>query len=147
MVGPSVVQAIITRTGSNWMGFPFLLALCAASSLAIFFFVDVERGACGGDRVRVCVCVTADAAQGARMRRSGRRSAVRGWARRMAVWRRWRRCRTRSEQILGGGRGRDFGSGGDSVGCTSKLAFERSMEHDSHHLLSRALKVALLLLL
>ncbi|KAL6309818.1 MFS general substrate transporter [Sparassis latifolia] len=44
MIGPNVVQAIIDDTGDNWKGFPFLFALCAAASLAIWFGVDVTRG-------------------------------------------------------------------------------------------------------
>jgi hypothetical protein len=44
LVGPNVVQAIIDNTGSNWMGFPFLFALCAAASLTIWFAVDVDKG-------------------------------------------------------------------------------------------------------
>jgi hypothetical protein len=44
MIGPNVVQAIIDRTGSVWMGFPFLFALCAAASLVIWFGVNVEQG-------------------------------------------------------------------------------------------------------
>jgi hypothetical protein len=44
MIGPNVVQAIVDRTGNNWMGFPFLLGLCSVSSLIIWFWVDVPRG-------------------------------------------------------------------------------------------------------
>ncbi|PPQ70377.1 hypothetical protein CVT26_013842 [Gymnopilus dilepis] len=44
MIGPNVIQAIIDRSGSNWMGFPFLFALCASASLVIWFFIDVEKG-------------------------------------------------------------------------------------------------------
>jgi MFS-type transporter involved in bile tolerance (Atg22 family) len=44
MLGPSVVQAIIDRSGNNWMGFPFLFALCAAASIVIWVWVDVEQG-------------------------------------------------------------------------------------------------------
>jgi len=44
MIGPNVIQAIINHTGSNWKGFPFLFALCAAASLVIWFFVDVKQG-------------------------------------------------------------------------------------------------------
>jgi hypothetical protein len=44
MIGPNVVQAIVDRTGNNWMGFPFLLGLCTTSSLIIWFWVDVPRG-------------------------------------------------------------------------------------------------------
>ncbi|KAF5333244.1 hypothetical protein D9611_002776 [Ephemerocybe angulata] len=44
MIGPNVIQAIIDKSGDNWMGFPFLFALCAAASLVIWFFVDVEKG-------------------------------------------------------------------------------------------------------
>ncbi|KAG6848590.1 hypothetical protein H0H93_015639 [Arthromyces matolae] len=43
-IGPNVIQAIIDNTGNNWMGFPFLFALCAAASLVIWFGVDVEKG-------------------------------------------------------------------------------------------------------
>ena len=44
MIGPNVIQAIIDKSGSNWMGFPFLFALCACASLVIWFAVDVEKG-------------------------------------------------------------------------------------------------------
>ena len=63
MIGPNVIQAIIDHTGiysrsfippsalphetvpgNNWMGFPFLFALCVSAALVIWFFVDVEKG-------------------------------------------------------------------------------------------------------
>ncbi|KAG6894689.1 hypothetical protein C0992_005116 [Termitomyces sp. T32_za158] len=44
MIGPNVIQAIIDATGNNWMGFPFLFALCACASLVIWFGVDVAKG-------------------------------------------------------------------------------------------------------
>ncbi|EJD01666.1 MFS general substrate transporter [Fomitiporia mediterranea MF3/22] len=44
MIGPNVIQAIIDRTGNNWMGFPFLFALCLSAGLVIWFGVDVEKG-------------------------------------------------------------------------------------------------------
>ncbi|KAF5363871.1 hypothetical protein D9756_000068 [Leucocoprinus leucothites] len=44
MIGPNVIQAIIDKSGSNWMGFPFLFALCASASLIIWFGVDVHKG-------------------------------------------------------------------------------------------------------
>lgn len=44
MIGPNVIQAIINRTGNNWMGFPFLFAICFAASLVIWLGVDVEKG-------------------------------------------------------------------------------------------------------
>ncbi|KAG6919784.1 hypothetical protein DXG01_001623 [Tephrocybe rancida] len=44
MIGPNVIQAIIDKSGSNWMGFPFLFALCACASLVIWFCVDVTKG-------------------------------------------------------------------------------------------------------
>jgi len=44
MIGPNVIQAIINNTGNNWMGFPFLFAICTAASLVIWFGVDVEKG-------------------------------------------------------------------------------------------------------
>lgn len=44
MIGPNVIQAIIDKSGSNWMGFPFLFALCASASLVIWFGVDVHKG-------------------------------------------------------------------------------------------------------
>ncbi|KAF7432651.1 hypothetical protein PC9H_004593 [Pleurotus ostreatus] len=44
MIGPNVIQAIIDRSGSNWMGFPFLFALCACASIVIWLFVDVHKG-------------------------------------------------------------------------------------------------------
>lgn len=43
-IGPNVIQAIINSTGSNWKGFPFLFALCAAASVTIWFGVDVTKG-------------------------------------------------------------------------------------------------------
>ena len=42
MIGPNVVQAIIDRTGSSWMGFPFLFALCAVASGVIWLGVCAE---------------------------------------------------------------------------------------------------------
>jgi len=44
MVGSYVVQAIIDNTGNNWMGFPFLFALCTAACLIIWIGVDVPAG-------------------------------------------------------------------------------------------------------
>jgi MFS-type transporter involved in bile tolerance (Atg22 family) len=44
VVGPNVVQAIIDRTGNTWQGFPFLFAICFASSLIIWLAVDVTKG-------------------------------------------------------------------------------------------------------
>ncbi|KAK2459947.1 hypothetical protein APHAL10511_008032 [Amanita phalloides] len=44
MIGPNVIQPIINKTGNNWMGFPFLFAICAAASLVIWFGIDVEKG-------------------------------------------------------------------------------------------------------
>ncbi|KAF9534657.1 MFS general substrate transporter [Crepidotus variabilis] len=44
MIGPNVIQAIIDKSGNNWMGFPFLFALCFCASLTIWFAVDVEKG-------------------------------------------------------------------------------------------------------
>lgn len=44
MIGPNVIQAIINRSGDNWMGFPFLFALSVAAGLTIWFGVDVDRG-------------------------------------------------------------------------------------------------------
>ncbi|KAF7355720.1 Autophagy-related protein [Mycena sanguinolenta] len=44
MIGPNVIQAIIDSSGNNWMGFPFLFALCTAASLVIWFAVDVPKG-------------------------------------------------------------------------------------------------------
>ncbi|KAH8682961.1 autophagy-related protein 22-like protein [Tricladium varicosporioides] len=43
IIGPNVVQAIINSTNNNWLGFPFLFAICAAASIVICF-VDVEKG-------------------------------------------------------------------------------------------------------
>lgn len=43
IIGPNVIQAIINATNNNWMGFPFLFALCTAASIVIWF-VDVEKG-------------------------------------------------------------------------------------------------------
>ncbi|KAJ7510636.1 autophagy-related protein 22-like protein [Mycena galericulata] len=44
IIGPNVIQAIIDSTGNNWMGFPFLFALCTCASLIIWFAVDVPKG-------------------------------------------------------------------------------------------------------
>ncbi|KAK7470043.1 hypothetical protein VKT23_001480 [Stygiomarasmius scandens] len=44
MIGPNVIQAIIDNTGNNWMGFPFLFALCTCASIVIWFAVDVNKG-------------------------------------------------------------------------------------------------------
>jgi len=44
IIGPNVIQAIISHSGNNWSGFPFLFALCAAAGLVIWFGVDVEKG-------------------------------------------------------------------------------------------------------
>ena len=43
IIGPNVIQAIIDNTNNNWMGFPFLFALCTAASIVIWC-VDVEKG-------------------------------------------------------------------------------------------------------
>ncbi|KAL5357682.1 autophagy-related protein 22-like protein [Aspergillus floccosus] len=43
IIGPNVVQAIVNSTQNNWMGFPFLFAVCAAAMIAIGF-VDIEKG-------------------------------------------------------------------------------------------------------
>ena len=43
MVRPNVVQAIINSSNNNWMGFPFLFAICAAASVGVWC-VDVEKG-------------------------------------------------------------------------------------------------------
>ncbi|KAF7935323.1 uncharacterized protein EAE97_008230 [Botrytis byssoidea] len=43
ILGPNVIQAIVNHTNNNWMGFPFLFALCAFASI-IIWFVDVEKG-------------------------------------------------------------------------------------------------------
>lgn len=43
IIGPNVIQAIINKTNNNWLGFPFLFAICAAAS-AVIWFVDVEKG-------------------------------------------------------------------------------------------------------
>lgn len=37
------MQAIINDTENNWMGFPFLFAICAAAMIGIIF-VDIEKG-------------------------------------------------------------------------------------------------------
>ncbi|GME37408.1 putative mfs general substrate transporter protein [Neofusicoccum parvum] len=43
IIGPNVVQVIINSTNNNWLGFPFLVALCTCASIVIWF-VDVEKG-------------------------------------------------------------------------------------------------------
>ncbi|KAG2073623.1 hypothetical protein BDR04DRAFT_294942, partial [Suillus decipiens] len=44
IVGPIVVQVIISKTGNNWHGFPLLFSMCTAASLVIWFRVDVTKG-------------------------------------------------------------------------------------------------------
>ena len=44
VVGPNVIQVIIDKTGNIWQGFPFLFAMCLASSLVIWFAVDIPKG-------------------------------------------------------------------------------------------------------
>jgi hypothetical protein len=43
IIGPNVIQAIINNTRNNWMGFPFLFAICFGAMIAIFF-VDIAKG-------------------------------------------------------------------------------------------------------
>jgi len=43
IIGPNVIQAIINATNNNWIGFPFLFALCSAASIVIWF-VDIDKG-------------------------------------------------------------------------------------------------------
>ncbi|RDW59791.1 autophagy-related protein [Coleophoma cylindrospora] len=43
IIGPNVIQAIINNTNNNWMGFPFLFAICACASVVIWF-VDIDKG-------------------------------------------------------------------------------------------------------
>ncbi|KAJ5240205.1 Major facilitator superfamily domain general substrate transporter [Penicillium chermesinum] len=43
IIGPNVIQAIINDTRNNWMGFPFLFAVCAGAMITIGF-VNVEKG-------------------------------------------------------------------------------------------------------
>lgn len=43
IIGPNVIQAIINNTRDNWMGFPFLFAICFGAMIAIFF-VDITKG-------------------------------------------------------------------------------------------------------
>ncbi|KAJ5728251.1 hypothetical protein N7493_004581 [Penicillium malachiteum] len=43
VIGPNVIQAIINNTRNNWMGFPFLVAICGGAIIAIAF-VDIEKG-------------------------------------------------------------------------------------------------------
>ncbi|KAE8373153.1 hypothetical protein BDV26DRAFT_285341 [Aspergillus bertholletiae] len=43
IIGPNVIQAIINNTQNNWMGFPFLFAICTAAMIMISF-VDVDKG-------------------------------------------------------------------------------------------------------
>ncbi|KAJ5736351.1 uncharacterized protein N7483_001476 [Penicillium malachiteum] len=43
VIGPNVIQAIINNTRNNWMGFPFLVAICGAAIIGIGF-VDIEKG-------------------------------------------------------------------------------------------------------
>jgi hypothetical protein len=43
IIGPNVIQAIINNTRNNWMGFPFLFAICTGAMITICF-VDVAKG-------------------------------------------------------------------------------------------------------
>jgi hypothetical protein len=43
IIGPNVIQAIINNTNNNWMGFPFLFAICTGA-LIVICFVNVEKG-------------------------------------------------------------------------------------------------------
>lgn len=43
IIGPNVIQAIINDTNNNWMGFPFLFAICTGA-LIVICFVNVEQG-------------------------------------------------------------------------------------------------------
>ncbi|OJJ51539.1 hypothetical protein ASPZODRAFT_88026 [Penicilliopsis zonata CBS 506.65] len=43
IIGPNVVQAIINDTQNNWMGFPFLFAICTGAMVAICF-IDIDKG-------------------------------------------------------------------------------------------------------
>ncbi|KAJ6033625.1 hypothetical protein N7444_011396 [Penicillium canescens] len=43
IIGPNVIQAIINNTRNNWMGFPFLFAICAGAMITIWF-VNIEKG-------------------------------------------------------------------------------------------------------
>ncbi|KAF2147575.1 uncharacterized protein K452DRAFT_217809 [Aplosporella prunicola CBS 121167] len=43
VIGPNVVQAIVNASGNNWLGFPFLVGLCTAA-VVVIWFVDVEEG-------------------------------------------------------------------------------------------------------
>jgi hypothetical protein len=44
IIDPIILTAIIDRSGSNWIGFSFLFALCLTASLVIWFGVDVQKG-------------------------------------------------------------------------------------------------------
>jgi MFS-type transporter involved in bile tolerance (Atg22 family) len=44
VVGPNVIQAIISKTGNTWHGFPFLFSICLTSGLIIWLAVDVPKG-------------------------------------------------------------------------------------------------------
>ena len=41
MIGPTVIQAIISESGSNWKG---LFGLCLTASLIIWCCIDVKKG-------------------------------------------------------------------------------------------------------
>ncbi|KAF5858507.1 hypothetical protein ETB97_004303 [Aspergillus alliaceus] len=43
IIGPNVIQAIINNAQNNWMGFPFLFAICTTAMIMVSF-VDVEKG-------------------------------------------------------------------------------------------------------
>ncbi|KAG2357960.1 autophagy-related protein 22-like protein [Suillus spraguei] len=44
IVGPIVIQVIISKTGNNWQGFPLLFAMCTVASVVVWFGVDVTKG-------------------------------------------------------------------------------------------------------
>ena len=44
MIGPTVIQEIVDRSGSNWKGFPFLFSVCFTASVIIWVFTDVKKG-------------------------------------------------------------------------------------------------------
>ncbi|KAJ5887997.1 hypothetical protein N7495_008038 [Penicillium taxi] len=43
IIGPNVIQAIINNTRNNWMGFPFLFAICTAAMMVVGL-VNIEKG-------------------------------------------------------------------------------------------------------
>jgi hypothetical protein len=60
IVGLTVIQAIIDKTGNTWQGFSFLFAIYLASSLIIWLAVDEDKGRRDAERWVGEQCGTVD---------------------------------------------------------------------------------------